>query len=546
VSLAAVRLPHPAQERSLHVAVQKGYLSGAHSRFQLDVTFTANPGVTILLGHSGAGKTTLLRSIAGLCNPERGRILSGDKVLFDSEKKIAIEPARRHVGFVFQDLALFPHLTVEENVAYGLRKMDAKERGQKVAEILESFQIAALRRRVPREISGGEQQRVALARSLVTEPSVLLLDEPLSSLDPHTKAGIIDDLRAWNESHRIPMLYVTHNHEEVFALGERAISLEQGKILAEGAPMEVVTTPHRQSMAQIAGFENLFEAAVSEVRENQGVMICRLTGSPIEIQMPLTRVAPAAPLHVGIRADEILLATSPPAILNSCNLVHGRIQEIEFVGRGAELRIDCGLEFRVNLGEGLPEPLQLKSGDDVWMVIRPQACHLIRSKRLRAVQRLFVFICGRNTSRSPIAQALCNAEIARRLKVPHQALSTRGFRAVSAGLTAHPGDSMALEAQEALHRLNVPVPAHRSQNLTAELAARAEWIFCMTESQRQAAAKMFPEAASKILCLQPGLDLEDPHNQGAEGFVKLAKQMQEMMPELVDHLFAPAETSESA
>src|ERR1051325_9750617 len=211
---------------------------------------------SILIGHSGAGKTTLLRSIAGLCHPEKGRILSGERVLFDSEKKIAVEPAQRRVGFVFQDLALFPHLTVEENVSYGLRKWNAQERALRVEAILELFQIASLCKRLPREISGGEQQRVALARSLVIEPSVLLLDEPLSSLDPHTKAEIIDDLRAWNETHRIPMLYVTHNHEEVFALGERAISLEQGRIMAEGAPIEVVTTARRHSMAQLAGFEN--------------------------------------------------------------------------------------------------------------------------------------------------------------------------------------------------------------------------------------------------------------------------------------------------
>lgn len=545
MSLAAVPLPKPAVERSLHVAVQKGY-SSAHSRFQLDVTFMAQPGVTILLGHSGAGKTTLLRSIAGLCNPEKGRIMSGERVLFDSEKKIAIEPARRHVGFVFQDLALFPHLTVEENISYGLRKLNFEERDHRVATILESFQIVNLRRHLPREISGGEQQRVALARSLVTEPSVLLLDEPLSSLDPHTKAGIIDDLRTWNETHRIPMLYVTHNHEEVFALGERAISLEQGRILAEGAPMEVVTAPHRQSMAQIAGFENLFDAVVTEVQESQRTMSCRLEGALIEVQMPLTRVAPDAPLHVGIRADEILLATSQPAILNSCNLIHGRIKQIDFSGHRAELRIHAGLEFRVNLSEGLPQSLHLKNGDEVWMIIRPQACHLIRSKRLRACQRLFVFICSRNTSRSPIAQAICNAEIARRLKLPREALSAKRVYAVSAGIAANPGDSMAIAAQEALLRLNVPVPNHRSQNLTAELAASAEAIFCMTELQRQTAMKMFPETASKMFCLQPGLDFEDPHNHGEEGFIRLAQQFQDIMPRLIDDLLSPVETLESA
>jgi molybdate transport system ATP-binding protein len=546
VKLGPPQFPVPFAQRSLEIAVQKDYPYGSHSRFRLDVNFTAGPGVTILIGHSGAGKTTLLRSVAGLCNPEAGRIVSGGQVLFDSERKIAIEPARRHVGFVFQDLALFPHLTVEENVAYGLRRLNAKERDDKVALILESFQIAGLGGRLPREISGGEQQRVALARSLVTEPSVLLLDEPLSSLDPHTKAGIIDDLRAWNETHRIPMLYVTHNHEEVFALGERAISLERGRITADGNPMEVVPPPQRLSMAQIAGFENLFEAEVTGIREHQGTMTCRLAETHIEIQMPLTRVNPAAPLYVGIRANDILLASSAPKLLTPCNLVRGRIKRMDLFGSRAELRIDSGLEFRVHLNDGTPEALDLKNGDDAWMIIRPQACHLIRSQRLRAWQRLFVFICNRNTSRSPIAEAICNAEIARRLKIQHKLPGSKAIHAVSAGLTASPGDAMAIEAQEALQRLNIPVPAHRSQNLTAELAARAELIFCMTESQRQTAMKMFPEAAAKILCLQPGIDLEDPHNKDADGFTRLAEQVQEIMPRLLDHLLAPAETIESA
>jgi len=545
VSLAAIPLPEPTEDRSLHVAVQKGYSAGTHSQFQLNVTFTAHPGVTILIGRSGAGKTTLLRSIAGLCHPENGRILSGKRVLFDSEKKIAVEPAQRRVGFVFQDLALFPHLTVEENVSYGLRRWNGQERARRVEVILESFQIANLRRRLPREISGGEQQRVALARSLVIEPSVLLLDEPLSSLDPHIKAEIIDDLRVWNETHRIPMLYVTHNHEEVFALGERAISLEQGRIMAEGAPIEVVTTSRRHSIAQIAGFENLFDAVVTELRERRGVMVCRLLGSSIDIQMPLTRLTRATPYHVGIRADEILLAAHPPDILNRSNLVQGKVKQISYSGQKAELRIDAGLEFRVNLNEGLPKST-LGNGDDVWMIIRPQVCHLIRSKRLRACQRLLVFICNRNTSRSPIAEAICNAEIARRLKLPQEMLSPAGIHAVSAGLTARAGDPMAIEAQEALHSFNVPVPAHRSQNLTADLAARAELIFCMTESQRQTAKKMFPESASKILCLKPGLDLEDPHMNGKEGFARLAQQLQDIMPSLMDHLLRPVETADGS
>src|SRR5580765_526738 len=165
---ATVLCPKPAVNGSLHVDVKKRYAASPHSSFQLDVAFTAQPGVTILLGHSGAGKTTLLRSIAGLCHPEKGSIVVGKRVLFDSDKGVRIEPARRKVAFVFQDLALFPHLTVYENVSDGLRKMDNTERKRKVNEVMESFQIVKLHKRIPREISGGEQQRVALARSLVT------------------------------------------------------------------------------------------------------------------------------------------------------------------------------------------------------------------------------------------------------------------------------------------------------------------------------------------------------------------------------------------
>src|SRR5262249_22205515 len=471
VSLAV--LTDSATECALHIAVQKGYSSGAQSQFQLNVDFSAYPGVTILIGRSGAGKTTLLRSIAGLCNPEKGRILSGKRVLFDSEKQIAVDPAKRGVGYVFQDLALFPHLTIAENVSYGLRKWNAQERSQKVEAILESFQIADLRRRLPRDISGGEQQRVALARSLVTEPSVLLLDEPLSSLDAHTKAEIIDDLRAWNEAHRIPVLYVTHNYEEVFALGEHAISLEGGQISGQGVPINVLRTPYRQSMAQLVGFENLFEGTVVEIREEQGTMLCRLVETSIEIQSPLTSIMPGSPVHIGLKADEILLALNHPTLLSACNLIQGRVKQLDYVGPKVEVRIDAGVEFRVHLPAGSPESLNLKRGDNAWMIIRPQSCYLIRSRRMRATQRLFVFICNRNTTRSPIAAAICNAEIARRLKVAPEALAFLGIRAVSAGLTATPGNSMDLEALKVLNHLKVPIPVHRAQNLNADLADKA-------------------------------------------------------------------------
>lgn len=540
-----VSLLNPAAEHSLHVEIQKRYRAGLNSCFQLRVAFAAQPGVTVVVGHSGAGKTTLLRAIAGLCHPDSGRIVIAGRVLFDSWRKIKVEPAKRKVAFLFQDLALFPHLTVQENVSYGLRTLGKAERECRVAAILDSFQIAKLGNRMPREISGGEQQRVALARSLVTEPSVLLLDEPLSSLDAHTKASIIDDLGAWNEAHRIPILYVTHNHEEIFALGEHAISLERGEILAQGSPVNVVM-PYRQSMAQLVGFENIFDAVVIGVREKLGTMVCRLAGTSVEIQAPLTRFLSGSPIHVGIKADEILLLLSRPAMLSACNVIQGKVSQIKSLGSIIEAQIDCGLEFRVQFPGESPDWTNLRHGDSAWMVIKPQSCHLIRASRLRAGQRLFVFICNRNTSRSPIAAAMCNAEIARRLKMTPDALTSLGVHAVSAGLSANPGDSMPLEAQNALNHLKVPIPFHRAQNLTAELAARAEFIFCMTELQRLAVLKMFPQLKAKTLCLNPSMDIEDPHTEGPEGFLRLARQIQEIMDPLVDRILAPAEISESA
>ena len=262
--------------------------------------------------------------------------------------------------------------------------------------------------------------------------------------------------------------------------------------------------------------------------------------------MPLTRVTPDSLIHLGVKADEILLTSAQPQMLSTCNLIHGQVRQINFQGPRVELRIDCGVEFQAHLPSASFESLNLKHHGDAWMIIRPQSCHLIRTTRLRATQRLFVFICNRNTSRSPMAAAICNAEIARRLKVPREALNSIRVRAVSAGLSAQPGAAMAIEAQQALERLKMPAPVHRSQNLTLELAARAEFIFCMTEPQRQTVMKMFPQSASKTFCLQPGMDLEDPHGQGTEGFVQLAQKVQHIINPLVDTLVAPVETSESA
>jgi molybdate transport system ATP-binding protein len=351
-----------------------------HSRqaeFLLDVDLSVPAGFTILFGSSGAGKTTLLDCIAGLLHPDSGSIQVGSQVFFDSESDVILPVARRRVGYVFQDLALFPHLTVEGNIGYGLDHADAADREKRILAILDAFRIRDLRRRRPREISGGERQRVALARSLVTDPCILLLDEPLAALDSPTKARILDDLRAWNVAHRIPILYVTHSREEVFALGDRVLVLDQGRILAQGTPHQVMSAPRQETIAQLAGFENIFGATVVAAHEDRGTMTCRLTNGMVELETPLVRVEDGALLRIGIRAGDILLATQRPQGLSARNLLKGTVKSVVRRDVVIVARVEVGVEMEVHLTLAARDDLQLGPGRDVWLVVKTHSCHLM-------------------------------------------------------------------------------------------------------------------------------------------------------------------------
>jgi molybdate transport system ATP-binding protein len=521
---------------TLHVQLRKHHTSARFSRFQVETTFAAAPGVTMIVGHSGAGKTTILRCIAGLCDPEEGRIAVGERVLFDSAQRIKLEPARRGVAFVFQDLALFPHLSVQDNVMYGLRRLERPERERRMREILESFQISNLWGRSPREISGGEQQRVALARSLVTEPSVLLLDEPLSSLDPRTKIRIMEDLQKWNRTRGIPILYVTHDHGEVFAMGDRVVVLEQGRIVAEGLPLDVVPAASRVALVQPADFENCFDATVRELREREGTMVCQITGTSVFLKAPLAQASVGSEVCLGARAGEILVSASRPEILSDWNVIPGKIRQLERVGSTVKARVGCGAEFRVRMDACSAEARGLDVSSEVWMMIGIHSCHLVRPVLLDSLRRLFIFVCHGNTIRSPMAQAICNAEIAGRFGVPLESLDSLGIKALSAGLTAQPGEPIAVEAQQALGKIGMPVPEHRSRNLTHRLVQRAEAIFCMTEEQRRDLTVMFPATQPKSYRLHPDEDLCDPHGKALDGFLDCALQIQDLVRHRLDGL----------
>jgi molybdate transport system ATP-binding protein len=368
----------PALQNGLTVQLGKRFPS-ARRDFALDIAFTIAPEITILFGPSGAGKTTLLDCIAGLTTPDSGKIAVGDRVLFDHAHQTNLPVQSRKLGYVFQDLALFPHLTVGKNVEYGLAGLnkDKSGRRKKSDAILESFRIPHLRDRKPREISGGERQRVALARALVTDPCVLLLDEPLAALDAATKSKIIDDLRAWNAAHGIPILYVTHNREEVFALGDRVLVLENGRIIADGTPHAVMAAPRRESLAQLIGFENIFHAGVVAAHEDRGTMTCRIADSNVELETPLVRAETGSTLLVGIRAGDILLATVQPTGLSARNVIPGRLLSLAQRDVIVAARVNCGVEMEVHLTLAARDSLQLQPGREVWLIVKTHSCHLM-------------------------------------------------------------------------------------------------------------------------------------------------------------------------
>jgi molybdate transport system ATP-binding protein len=215
----------------LEVNVKKILRHTQKNPFTLDVSFSVGNGFTVLTGASGAGKTTILRLIAGIVQPDDGFIKVGSRVYYDSQNRINLPVQARQIGFVFQDYALFPHLSAAQNIAYGIKTGDKKFKLDKSLEMLALFRIEHIAKSLPREMSGGEQQRVAIARALASDPAIVLLDEPLSAVDVETRSKLIEEIESAQLRTKIPFLYVTHNEAEAERLGSQRIILRDGQIV---------------------------------------------------------------------------------------------------------------------------------------------------------------------------------------------------------------------------------------------------------------------------------------------------------------------------
>jgi molybdate transport system ATP-binding protein len=317
--------------------------------FRLELGFSLGAETLALVGPSGSGKSSALRAIAGLVRPERGRIAFGGEVWFDAASRRFLPPEDRSVGLVFQDYALFPHMTVAKNVAFG---------GGRPEPILERLGIAPLARARPGELSGGERQRVALARALARGPRVLLLDEPMAALDPHTRAGVRAELRSLLRELALPTVLVTHDFEDAAVLSERVAVLEEGRLAQSGSPAELVAAPADAFVASLTG-ANLLAGEARRDRASALTAVTLADGSRI-----FSSDALEGPVGAVVHPSEVTVGRSPPAGGESAlNHLRGRIGSIVLLANRARVQVG---PLTAEITAASAERLGLREGE--WAV----------------------------------------------------------------------------------------------------------------------------------------------------------------------------------
>lgn len=356
---------------ALVVSLQKKLPNGLTVSADCSISLKT-PAVLVLFGPSGSGKTTLLRCLAGLERPDDGKILYGDEVWFDAARTICLPPQQRRIGYLFQEYALFPHLTVEQNIAYGLSHLPPRERQMRVAEMIELFGLGALRTQHPTGLSGGERQRVALARALAPRPRLLLLDEPLSALDAPTRERLRGELRRLLKNLGIPTIVVTHDRLEALALGDMMAVLIAGQMRQVGAVPEVFSHPADLAVAEAVGMENVLPARVI-AREGELVKLS-INGR----ELFAVGRAPSDEVLACIRAEDVLIFREEHTSgVSARNQVRGRIAALGSEGPLVRVTIECGFPLISVITRQACEELGLREGRPVTAIIKAAAIHLV-------------------------------------------------------------------------------------------------------------------------------------------------------------------------
>jgi len=357
--------------RSVIVDVEKVFPGG--ETITASFSFPAERNhVTVLFGPSGAGKTTILRSLVGLERPNTGRIRFGEEVWFDAEASVMLPPQKRSIGYVFQDYALFPHLTVSQNIAFGLKEGTRGERARKLETILQLVQLDGLGDRKPKELSGGQQQRVALARALVRAPRLLLLDEPMSSLDLPTRNHVRGEFAKLLRDLRIPTVLVTHDWTEALSLGDQLVVMVAGRVRQIGHPQNVFSMPTDIDVAHSLGVETIVP----------GKIVSR-AGDLVAVRVEDTFLWAVNPgeemrdVYICVRAEEVTLEKSQKIAGSARNRMSGVIVEIAPAGPLTQIKVDVGFPLVSLVTRQAVAELGLKLQEEIVAVIKAPAVRLI-------------------------------------------------------------------------------------------------------------------------------------------------------------------------
>jgi molybdate transport system ATP-binding protein len=343
--------------------------------FALEAAFQVPAqGVTALFGRSGAGKSATLSAIAGALRPDRGRIVLGDRVLFDGDRGIDVPMERRAIGWVFQDARLFPHLSVRANLDYGARRARGRDAGVRFDEVLSVLGIEPLLARRPTGLSGGERQRVAIGRALLSQPALLLMDEPLAALDAPRRAEILPFLARLKTRFALPILYVTHSLAEVVRLADQLVVLDEGHIAAQGPLADVLARADLPLLAGRADAAATLDGVVAEHFSARG--LSRLRIGDIDLFAPRLHQPLGESVRAVVLARDVLLARVRPEAISARNILAGRIA-------GLAARPDGSIMVRVALDGGptllsaitadAVQSLKLAVGEPVWAIVKSVA-----------------------------------------------------------------------------------------------------------------------------------------------------------------------------
>jgi molybdate transport system ATP-binding protein len=337
------------------------------------VAFELDHPVTSLFGPSGSGKTSVLSAIVGFLHPQDGKVRLGDRTVLDTAGRVNLAPERRHLGVVFQDHLLFPHLTVEANLRYGHRHGSRRQRPIELKRVVEVLEIGGLLARYPGKLSGGEQQRVALGRALLCGPELLLMDEPLASLDARLKARILAYLQRITDEWKIPTLFVSHSQADVRRAADWVVVLEKGHVVSSAAPDVALSQPEPLGWKNATGPVNLLR--LEEVQPCDDHATGRV-GDQVLYLPPLDASA-GSPMFVEFSPTDVTLSRHDVAGLSTRNRLQGRVRQVVPLRQGVFVAVDIGQVLWAEVTPEAVTELQLKPGSQVICLLKAHSLRVV-------------------------------------------------------------------------------------------------------------------------------------------------------------------------